>query len=457
MKELKDLKSDQEHAIRTAEDIMALAEEEDRHLTEKEQKKYEGLLAESDEIEVQIEAHRAHQKQKEEVEARRQAVSTKEARKATGIPANSGPGDEYKKLDMPIRTGANMTCFKGQGGPEEAYKFGAWLGANILGIQFYKTKWREIANNSRALAETVNTTGGALVPIQFADFIINLREEYGVFESEALVWPMTSDVTNVPRINGRMSASFFGEGGTMTTSDLEFGSVNLVAKKSGILTYVSNELQEDSMVEIADLIATEMGHEFAEAVDDAGFNGDAGESYAGILGVANRIEAATGATAYVNATSGTNTFAAIDAEDLANVKAVVSDAAHRRGNAKWYCSRAFFETVFSKLQQAAGGISRSEFAGSTIPSYNGNDVVISQVLETSTGTVNNTAFCLFGDLRQAALLGRRRSIDIAVDGSIRFLTDQTAIRAIQRFDVQTVPEIAASSAVTPMAALIGNT
>lgn len=455
MKDLRDLKSDLEFAVRTAAALISDADTEDRLLTEDEKQKYDDLQADIREIETQIEQRREHDRRAKEIKEQQDGL----VRKAPAMQPKDGPHNvkEFSKLDVPVRNGARLRCFNGERGAEEAYKFGCWLGGEVLGIRHYKQKYNDFSQNTRALSETTNSAGGALVPAQFADFIINLREEYGVFEREAMVWPMTSDVTEVPRINGRMSASYFTEAETMTTSDLEFGSVNLVAKKGGILTYVSNELAEDAIVEIADLIGTEMAAEFAEQVDNSGFNGDGSASHAGILGVANRIEAATGATAYVNATSGTNTFAAIDAEDLANTKAVVADAAHRRGNAKWFCSRAFFETVFSKLQQAAGGNTRSEFAGPTIPQYNGNDVVISQVLETSTGTVNNTAFCLFGDLRQAAIMGRRRSINIAVDGSFRFGNDQTAIRAIQRFDVQTVPEIAAASAVTPMSALIGNT
>ncbi len=463
MKDLRDLKSDKEHHLRCAEDIMGKAEDENRSLDEKEQKDYDVHLAEMVKIDAEIDEVVKHNKQKAELAAVRDEANIKETRKTVGIPANAQPGVvEANRIELPYRSGANLKCFRGPNGPEEAYKFGAWFGANILRIQHYQNKWRDIRDNSRALSETINTAGGALVPTQFADFIINLREEFGVFQTEAFSWPMTSDTAEVPRVNGRMSAAFFGEGAAMTTSDLAFASVLLVAKKAGILTYVSNELNEDAMIEVADLIATEMGHEFAEQIDNAGFNGTGTAAFAGINGVVKLIEDNIGAQSYVNAESGNDSFDDVTALDLSKTKAAVADRAHRRGNAKWYCSRAGFEVMFSRLQQAAGGNTSRDVAGKKVMTYDGNDVVISQVLQTSTGATaqNNLAFCLFGDLSQAAIFGNRRSISIAQSGDFRFSNDQTAIRAIQRFDVTVVPEVtttAGTGVYTPVAALIGNT
>lgn len=56
----------------------------------------------------------------------------------------------------------------------------------------------------------------------------------------------------VVRVNGRMSAAFFGEGASLTTSDLSFSNLTIVVDKEGVLTYIPNELA--AKMEIADLI-----------------------------------------------------------------------------------------------------------------------------------------------------------------------------------------------------------
>ena len=85
-----------------------------------------------------------------------------------------------------------------------------------------------------------------LVPEQMMASVIDLREQYGVFRQEATIVPMGRDTVNWPRRTGGLTAYFVGENTALTESQVSWDNVNLTAKKLGVLTRFSTELDEDS-------------------------------------------------------------------------------------------------------------------------------------------------------------------------------------------------------------------
>ena len=78
-----------------------------------------------------------------------------------------------------------------------AYQFGRWAAA-CMG---HKKSMDWCSNRgivTKAHLETVNSQGGYLVPDEFSDTLISLREEYGVFRRNAKMEPMASDTKRIP-------------------------------------------------------------------------------------------------------------------------------------------------------------------------------------------------------------------------------------------------------------------
>lgn len=334
-----------------------------------------------------------------------------------------------------------------------AYAAGMWARAALLGDEEAARWCRGAHGFSRALAGGIANKGGVLVPDEMASAIISLREEYGVARAFCRVWPMSSDTLWIPRRAGGVTAYFTGENNEITESDQDWDGVQLVARKLAALTRVSSELLEDAVIDMASHLADEFAYSFAEKEDDCLFNGDGTSTYGGITGLANKLNA-TSLAGVIEATTGTDTFAEVDVEDLANVMAALPLYAHRR--AAWYCSQAAYSLVFQRIMQNAGGATMMETGALQLGRYSGYPIRISQKLPTTSGTINGSVMVYFGDLSMAAAMGDRRGFRAQVLEERYAEYDQLGIRGTERFDI-VVHDVGDTSTAGPIVALWGKT
>ncbi len=338
---------------------------------------------------------------------------------------------------------------------EDAYRSGMWCRAVIFGDVKAKA-WCEEHGvpmvRDAYQSEGSNTTGGVLVPAEFEQAIIDLREVYGVFRQWAQPKTMASDTSIRPRRTGGLTAYAIGENSALTESNKTWDSVALTARKWGVLTRWSNELNVDAVISIADDLSQEIAYAFAVSEDDAGLNGDGSSTYNGIVGVRSRLIPSVGLAGAVDAATGHDTFAEIDADDLDLIIAKLPQYA--RMNAKFYCSSVAKALVFDPITRAAGGNNRVDVAGKPMDAYQGYPIVISQKMPTAVTDISDTAMILFGDLAMAVSFGTRGGISVAVDASRYFEYDQLAIRGTERFDIN-VHDLGTSTAAGPLVALVG--
>lgn len=337
----------------------------------------------------------------------------------------------------------------GRKAEERAYRFGKWLTASLVGdsksVQFCKDNGIEI----KAQSEGTNTAGGYLVPVEFSNDIIDLREQYGVFRRNTRVVPMMSDTKLVPRRTGGLTVYYPGEAGTITESSKAWDQVSLVAKKYATLTLYSSELNEDAMISIGDDLAGEIGYAFALAEDTNAFNGDGTSTYAGTTGIRQRITDVFSTTAGKGQYIGTgNAYSELVLADFHGTVGLLP--LYARAGAKWYCSSLFHETVMATLQTAAGGNTVVDLANGGQPRFLGYPVELVQVMPTT--EANSQVACLFGDLRLGSMLGDRRSLTLALSSDYKFAEDQLAIRGTQRIDIN-IHDVGSSSAAGPIVAL----
>jgi HK97 family phage major capsid protein len=309
----------------------------------------------------------------------------------------------------------------------------------------------------KAAGEGVNTAGGFLVPDDFGDSLIALRDRAGLFRRAARVAPMASDHQNWPRRTGGFTAYAVTEGQAITPSDMAFDAISLTARKFGILALMSVEFDEDAIEVLGQELAVEIGYTLAMAEDAAGLNGDGSPAYGNIRGIIPRFEAVIGSgqlAGALDAASGVDTLLEITANDLSALIGVAPDHAMNERSA-WIASQRAVGLTFARLGQAGGGFWMAPGAdGRMVPYYAGFPILVSSQMPQVTTDLSDKVMILFGDLKAAATLGSRREIVIARSSEHRFAQDQIALKATERFDIN-VHDIGDATNAGPVVALLG--
>lgn len=453
MGDIEELKTERAHLLMSNKDIADRADKAGRLMDDDEKREVNDNLKRAREIEAQIAAIQEQEQLRRSVDEELAKMRTPEVRKSSGMQPLNGelPGD---KPDIEFRRYGKLKAFKSE---RDAYKVGQWVRASLLGDTRARNWCRDhgVPVELRAHNESTNSQGGALVPDEFAQTVIDLKEQYGVFRQNVRVMPMGRDVMTVPRRTGGLTAYWASEGTAITESTAAFNQVNLVAKKMGIYSLLSSELAEDAIVDLADWLAQDAAYQFALKEDQTGFIGDGTSTYGGIMGIAKIFENNSNLAGYVDcATNGHDTFAEVDAADLTGVMGKLP--AYARMGAKWFCSQVCYDVVFSRLALTAGGNTIQTVNGAFAPSFLGYPIVVSQVLESSTGDLNNKVMLMFGNLEMAATMGDRRSFSVATSSDYKFAEDQIALRATQRIDIN-IHDYGDTLTAGPIVALIGKT
>jgi HK97 family phage major capsid protein len=338
----------------------------------------------------------------------------------------------------------------GEGGEAKhrAAQFGAWTKA-VLGNEAAARRCKEWGVPiERAGNEGVNSAGGAAVPDDFRAAIVAVRETAGVFRQHAAVIPMSRDVLDWPRRTGGLTVNFIGEGAAITTLQMSFDLLNLVAKKVAGLTIFSSELDEDSA--IGEILATEFGYQFALKEDSCGFNGDGTSAYGGIRGITTLAIDGNHNASKITAAVAHNSYTTLDLVDLTNLMGGVIAAA--LPNAAWYVSQLGFATTLCRLSNAVVEGDTTTGAPNR-PSFLGFPVVPAPSLPRVTTNLTGQVMMIFGDLAMASAIGDRRGANVRILRERFADSDQIGIVGTERFDIN-IHDLGDNSSKGPLAALV---
>lgn len=415
----------------------------------------DGCLSDAQEVEItslrksaneildRIERIRATEKLQSDIDADYNRLKAPNARKT---PAQDSEDGSYvtpaKRIEIPRAHPGTYESFKGPNADEAAYRSGLWCIANVFGrvtqladsqsVMDARRKINEYYPEMRALGTTPNSAGGALLPVELSNAIIERREQYGTFEKLANKVPL-ADEALWPKITSDDMASFSAEGGAVTETDSTFGNVGLKAKRLGTLCKVNNELLNASPIAIAEFLAKEFGRRFSKRLDTAGFIGQAEAANGGILGARFALEASTSLVG--NVASGVSTNATVTSAILGTLIGTLPEYA-AFGNPVFVCHRYFKETVFGRLQMAAGGVTKAETALGTLDTYSGIPIVTSQVMKSGvSGWTTGDMMCLLADFSLGSYLGVGQEMMFATSSERYFDTNQTGVRGIMRCDI----------------------
>jgi HK97 family phage major capsid protein len=341
---------------------------------------------------------------------------------------------------------------------EQAYRAGQWCKAVLFGRSDAQRWCRDygvrieapgIGGIGARTLTGIGTGQSVLVPEELVLPIIDLREQYGIARRLCRVHPMNSDTASVPRVLSGVTAYFVGREAAPTANDPAFDDITLVAKNLAAETRISNDYADDSVINLADYIAQEHALAFATKEDNCLFNGDGTSTYGGIVGLRTAILSKAGA---VDAASGHDTFAEIDASDLLAVMAKLPDIPGV--NPVWITSKYGHNALFGRLTQAVSGNRKADLAAAMPDQWMGYQIITSPAMPKVATDLSDVAMALFGDLRMGVILGDRRGMTMIVDPYSLSSYQQTKIISSERFDLN-CHGVGDASNAGPIVALIG--
>lgn len=278
--------------------------------------------------------------------------------------------------------------------------------------------------------------GGFTIDTELIAEIATLQTEYGVARRECRVIPMgRARQLDINTLATDVSVYWTAEAGAKTSSDIVIGQENLTLNKLAVIIPWTDELAEDTEIDLISFLAERVAENFSEKEDEAFFNGDGTSAFGGFTGVLNL----TGAnTVTITSTSVAN----MDADDLIDMVDATPQGA--LANGKFYMHRSLMSVV-RKLKTSEGEYIYQRPADSGPATIWGYPVVLVEAMPTISDDAADTAFVAFGDLRRAYYLGTKASgmkMDIATEATVRntaddgdlnlFRNDMSALRVVER-------------------------
>ena len=413
-------------------------------------------VAVCDQLEEKIRVHNAEIDKFKEDAARRKRAAL--YRQTLGDPRDLQGGkvnpDDLKTITEPKRaiTGPNLypghlRGFEGEDARENAYR----SGLHILASTHPEPQTRAWAKGrcdelsvemlANVQKEGANVIGGYLVFPEFEAAVVKLRNEYGVLRANARVKPMASDTLSQPRRVSGLTVYYPEEGGEITSSNMTWDQLSLIARKMAVMARWTTELDEDAVISMAVELADEVAFAFSKAEDTNGFIGTGSAIYGGMRGIVDAINDASGVTyagSIATAVTANTAFSTLDLVDFEEVVGLLPQYARLRGP-KWYISHIGFWASMARLIDAAGGNTGAMIAGDVPFRFLGLPVVITDVMNTTTTAQTSTVLALCGSLSDCVYLGTRRGMTVKTSDQRYIEYDQLAIQATQRVGISCYP------------------
>lgn len=264
----------------------------------------------------------------------------------------------------------------------------------------------------RAMGETSPTydeAGAELTALhEVYSSVINVMNRQSVGLRVASVFNTIAKKLTLPKVS-EGAAAFYAESGSVSPADLETGGVDVTLFGLRRATAVSNDLLEDSVVDIASLFTQNTGNSFATKIDQAWLQGD---NTAGITGL---VGAVGNAVAVANPQSTT-------AAELAQMVGSIDPLA---ANTAWVVS----PEGFGALLAAHAGTGVAMLSDAMNPSVYGRPVYVTNGLPSGT-------LALYGDFSFATAVAVKASgLRIEALRELQALDDRTVFVAKQRVGI----------------------
>lgn len=299
-----------------------------------------------------------------------------------------GEGYDSRNHGKPDTTGDASTA------NDHAMAYAGWLrgkfasteeraAASRVGVDI-SVKERDWTLESRAQSVGLGSAGGYTAPEGVMQPLERAMLQFGAIRPHATILRTTNgNSIPIPTVNDTAnSGSDLGENAAVSTTDITFGKLTLNAYKlSSDIVKVSNELLEDSAINIAEVVGSLLGERLARRSENKYATGTGAGDIYGLI-----TAAATGKT--------TASATAITVDELLDLEASVDPA--YRGNAA-FMFHADIVTYIRKLKDGNGQyLWQAAVQAGNPGSLLGYPVVTNQEMASTVATTNVTG--VFGDL-----------------------------------------------------------
>ena len=277
------------------------------------------------------------------------------------------------------------------------------------------------------------------LPTVYAPQIVELVWKYGQARQFATVFPLGAGTVKLPRLKaGEDTFSFLGAGTAGMSQAIaekraQAELVTFTANKIGGLIRIPSELEEDTFIQIGQFLARYISRQLAKVEDTTMFLADGSGTYAGITGVgpycvanpAYLNQLAAGKTKPTDATLG----------DFRALRGLVNPAVY--GDEPAYYLNPSMEAMLSTFNTIGSPLIYRPANGTQQPAtLDGFPIRWVGILQPySTLAAANTFLAFFGALSYW-YLGERGAPRVEVSRDVFFATDELAMRALERIDVQ---------------------
>ena len=280
------------------------------------------------------------------------------------------------------------------------------------------------------------------LPTVYVPQVIELVFKYGQARQYATVFPLGSGTVKLPRLKaGEDDFGYFGAGTagmsqSITEKRVTAELVTFTANKAGGLIRIPYELEEDTFIPIGQFLARYIARQLAKLEDKTMFLADGTSNYASQTGVGPYCATAVnGQYPYLLQLAGGKTKPSdASLSDFRNLRGHVSAALLAGGFDCAYYLNPTFEPVLRSFNQYPSFIVYENVNGK--PTFDGWPVRWIGVSQAYTSSAAASAFlAFFGDLSYW-YLSERGTPRLEISREVFFATDELAMRALERIDVE---------------------
>jgi HK97 family phage major capsid protein len=320
-----------------------------------------------------------------------------------------------------LRTAAsNVAEHRGSDDPEKAKaqqlaQFGGSRysdEARLLRISQYLRGLRDGTVQARALSETGSAGAGPEFnpPVDLYNEIVNIINRQSIGAQLATTIATNSRTVDVPKL-GLVTADFVAENTAPTAQDPTTSKVSLTVFDAKAEVDISNNLLDDSPLDVAGYVTQAIGNGFAKFADTVWLQGHVGNSIAGLYaGISAGRKATVAAGANISAANVGTVIGSIDPMVMGDFAWVVSGAG-------WGQLLALEGTRF--VQPMVGG-------GAPIPTVWGVPVYKSDLLPAN-------VLAVYGAFKMTTAIAMRKELSVTPLRELKARENQTVYLAHGRF------------------------
>lgn len=293
---------------------------------------------------------------------------------------------------------------------------------------------------TKAMATTPGSAGGALTEAEFAPEIIRLVEEYGIITRLVAFRDLPQQQVTYKRRTGGTTIYHPNENTAITQSNPTYDNVTLTAKTAAALTQISNQLLLFATPDAGDEAARELSRDMAKYIDDSVFggNGSGGPTGLGVTlpgreGFYNKFGAAASDGGYI--VVGAGTASAHTTAQLSNLLGRVPVYARQGMVATG--SPVKIAAILDRLARSAGGVTMQEITGFGMVKSWGGIPFVENFSDVNGSTLDQGGAAidlLMGNFGLACKVHRKNDVEFDVSDQRYFDEYATAVRAVLNWD-----------------------